>query len=80
MVYSKNPLVPCGEYTDGSEAVKYYVLDRVRFPNGSAYFNAKLPQRLGVTPYIVHNNCIIGIATYYSSLLLIDIDQGTTRK
>jgi hypothetical protein len=30
------------------------------FPNGSAYFNAKLPQKHGVTPIIVHNNCIIG--------------------
>lgn len=30
------------------------------FPNGSAYFNAKLPQKLGVQPIIVHNNCIIG--------------------
>uniref|UniRef100_A0A6B2KZP7 Nucleotide-diphospho-sugar transferase domain-containing protein n=1 Tax=Arcella intermedia TaxID=1963864 RepID=A0A6B2KZP7_9EUKA len=38
----------------------YYTLDRVRFPNGTAYFNAKLPQKLGIIPHIVHNNCIIG--------------------
>lgn len=43
------------------------MLDRVRFPNGTAYFNAKLPQRTldpstgeSVIPTIIHNNCIIG--------------------
>ena len=40
--------------------VTYFVLDRVCFANGTAYFNAKLPQRLGVDPIIVHNNCTIG--------------------
>lgn len=50
------------------EVMRYYVLDRVRFPNGSAYFNAKLPTRLGITPYIVHNNCIIGKSSTPSTL------------
>ena len=36
------------------------VLDRVRFPNGTAYFNAKLPQKYNIQPYMIHNNCIIG--------------------
>lgn len=40
--------------------LKYMKLDRALFPNGTAYFNVKLPQRLGIIPYIVHNNCIIG--------------------
>lgn len=38
----------------------YLVLPRSLFPNGTAYFNVKLPQRFGIVPYIVHNNCIIG--------------------
>lgn len=38
----------------------YAVLPRVVFPNGTAYFNVKLPQRFGLVPYVVHNNCIIG--------------------
>lgn len=36
------------------------VLDRLRYPNGSAYFSARWPQRVGVTPTVVHNNCVIG--------------------
>eukprot|EP01126_Amoeba_proteus_P042915 TRINITY_DN4676_c0_g1_i7.p1 TRINITY_DN4676_c0_g1~~TRINITY_DN4676_c0_g1_i7.p1 ORF type:complete len:438 (+),score=89.39 TRINITY_DN4676_c0_g1_i7:234-1547(+) len=47
-------------FGDAKERIFYYVLDRVRFPNGTAYWNAKLPQRVGVVPHIVHNNCIIG--------------------
>lgn len=38
----------------------YAVLPRAAFPNGTAYFNVKLPQRFGLVPYVVHNNCIIG--------------------
>jgi WD40 repeat protein len=38
----------------------YLVLPRALFPNGTAYYNVKLPQRFGVVPFIVHNNCIIG--------------------
>lgn len=38
----------------------YLVLPRLLFPNGTAYFNIKFPQRFGVVPFIVHNNCIIG--------------------
>jgi hypothetical protein len=41
--------------------ILYSVLDRARFPNGTAYFNTKLPHVLGILPVIVHNNCIIGI-------------------
>jgi WD40 repeat protein len=40
--------------------MRYLVLDRALFPNGTAYFNAKLPQRFSISPVIVHNNCIIG--------------------
>lgn len=40
--------------------LQYLALNRAEFPNGNAYFHAKLPQRLGIEPYIVHNNCIIG--------------------
>jgi WD40 repeat protein len=40
--------------------VNYLVLPRMLFPNGTAYFNFKFPQRFGVVPFIVHNNCIIG--------------------
>lgn len=36
------------------------VLDRLAFPNGTAFFDLKAPQRLSVQPCIVHNNCIIG--------------------
>lgn len=38
----------------------YAVLPRAAFPNGTAYFNVKLPQRFGIVPYVVHNNCVIG--------------------
>lgn len=40
--------------------LNYLVLPRTYFANGTCYFNAKVPQRLGITPYIIHNNCIIG--------------------
>lgn len=44
-----------------SEGVaNYLVLPRSVFPNGTAYYNVKLPQRFGRVPFIVHNNCIIG--------------------
>ncbi|EGC35435.1 hypothetical protein DICPUDRAFT_152231 [Dictyostelium purpureum] len=43
-----------------SDKIKYVLLDRKLFPNGTAYFNLKLTQRANITPYIVHNNCIIG--------------------
>lgn len=42
------------------DVANYLVLPRSSFPNGTAYYNVKLPQRFGVVPYIVHNNCIIG--------------------
>lgn len=61
MEASTSPLSATSKGSPDPSLVKYYVLDRVRFPNGSAFFNAKLPQRLGVVPYIVHNNCIIGL-------------------
>lgn len=48
---------PDGEW---STRLGVLVLPRVEFANGSIYFNAKLPQRLCVTPSIIHNNCIIG--------------------
>lgn len=35
-------------------------LPRTLFPNGSAYFDLKIPQRKNITPVIIHNNCIIG--------------------
>jgi hypothetical protein len=44
---------------DGAK-LNVVVLDRTAFPNGTAYFNLKLPQRQSITPCIVHNNCIIG--------------------
>jgi WD40 repeat protein len=44
---------------DGAK-LNVVVLDRTTFPNGTAYFNLKLPQRQSITPCIVHNNCIIG--------------------
>ncbi|KYQ88315.1 WD40 repeat-containing protein [Tieghemostelium lacteum] len=40
--------------------IRYFKLNRQHFPNGTAYFNLKLPQRASTTPVIVHNNCIIG--------------------
>ena len=56
------------ELVEGKDMIAYYVLDRVRFPNGTAYFNAKLPQKLGVVPVMVHNNCIIGISPLFGVL------------
>src|SRR5262249_48755657 len=50
---------PPAAFSDDTR-VRYSILDRALFPNGTAYYNAKLPQRLGITPFIVHNNCIIG--------------------
>eukprot|EP00026_Physarum_polycephalum_P004100 Phypoly_transcript_04117.p1 GENE.Phypoly_transcript_04117~~Phypoly_transcript_04117.p1 ORF type:complete len:608 (+),score=68.67 Phypoly_transcript_04117:408-2231(+) len=40
--------------------LRHYKLDRILFPNGTAYFNMKLTQKANKTPVIVHNNCIIG--------------------
>jgi len=48
------------KFEECPSVVNYLVLPRSLFPNGTAYYNVKLSQRLGVVPYIVHNNCIIG--------------------
>lgn len=52
--------MPIPDDLEEKQLITYCVLDRALFPNGTAYFNAKLPQKLGIVPYIVHNNCIIG--------------------
>jgi hypothetical protein len=44
---------------DGSQ-LNVVVLDRTAFPNGTAFFDLKLPQRQSIQPCIIHNNCIIG--------------------
>eukprot|EP01132_Coremiostelium_polycephalum_P004049 gene4049-5068_t len=54
-----NPLVSGGKEVD-EKKLKYIRLDRKLFPNGTAYFNLKLPQRSNIQPIIIHNNCIIG--------------------
>ncbi|GAM28636.1 hypothetical protein SAMD00019534_118120 [Acytostelium subglobosum LB1] len=40
--------------------LRVFKLPRTTFPNGTAYFNLKLPQRANIEPVIIHNNCIIG--------------------
>jgi WD40 repeat protein len=54
------PALPYNIEDIDNTKMNYIVLDRVLFPNGTAYFNVKLSQRAGIVPVIVHNNCIIG--------------------
>ena len=56
---------------DNNRKMYYFVLDRVRFPNGTAFFNAKLPQHLNFIPFIVHNNCIIGNYFFHFYIFLL---------
>eukprot|EP01133_Synstelium_polycarpum_P001536 gene1536-1793_t len=47
-------------FDQAGDKLRYVKLSRSLFPNGTAYFNLKIPQRMNVSPIIVHNNCIIG--------------------
>jgi WD40 repeat protein len=40
--------------------LEFNMLSRLYYPNGSAFFDMKLPQRANVKPIVIHNNCIIG--------------------
>ncbi|EFA77798.1 WD40 repeat-containing protein [Heterostelium album PN500] len=57
---TKNNNNSSGVDTPSGNKLRYFRLPRTTFPNGTAYFNLKIPQRNNVKPVIVHNNCIIG--------------------
>ena len=47
-------------YEETGEALVWRYLPRELFPNGLVYFDYLVPQQLGITPYIIHNNFVIG--------------------
>ncbi|KAM9973935.1 hypothetical protein ACTFIW_007597 [Dictyostelium discoideum] len=58
-IKSKNILLLLSE-NDKKDKIRYRLLDKKLFPNGTNYFNLKITQRDNITPFIIHNNCIIG--------------------
>ncbi|KAN0040662.1 hypothetical protein ACTA71_009000 [Dictyostelium dimigraforme] len=58
-IKSNNILLSISE-KDKKDKIRYRLLDKKLFPNGTNYFNLKITQRDNITPFIIHNNCIIG--------------------
>lgn len=41
--------------------MRWYSLPRTLFPVGKIYWWEQLPRREGVTPYVIHNNWVVGL-------------------